>query len=241
MRLGGLQSPSGRVQKISRTPGFYFSCILTFCFSLTTHNTNIHALGGIGTRNPNKRKTADPRLRLLGYWDCYRWYNFYCGVHNTTSVGVWYLISQGLLSCDIATTLTADIYLCLLTEYSTVTLQLSCYTVTSRAHCTLKLIARTKQVNSDCNTTQYPLTQTTYKTQAQQHTAQNFSPGCVPPRPPFFSFFLSPNELLPYSAVQFLILWVKQSRLLLILDSWQMASCLLPCTAIPLHHVASFN
>jgi hypothetical protein len=49
------------------------------------------------------------------------------------------------------------------------------------------------------------------------------------------------NELLPHSAVQFLILWVKQSRSLVIIDSWQMASCLLPCTAIPLHHVVSFN
>ena len=37
--------------------------------SSTTHNTNIHAPGGIPTRNPSKRSAADPRLRPLGHWD----------------------------------------------------------------------------------------------------------------------------------------------------------------------------
>jgi hypothetical protein len=39
---------------------------------LTTHNkhnTNIHATGGIRTRNPSKRTAADPRLRPRGHWD----------------------------------------------------------------------------------------------------------------------------------------------------------------------------
>ena len=30
---------------------------------------NIHAPGGIRTRNPSKRKATIPRLRLLGHWD----------------------------------------------------------------------------------------------------------------------------------------------------------------------------
>jgi hypothetical protein len=33
------------------------------------HNTNIHALGGIRTRNPSKRAVPDPRLRQHGHWD----------------------------------------------------------------------------------------------------------------------------------------------------------------------------
>jgi len=39
-------------------------------FYLTTHNThNIHAPGGIGTPNPSKQATADPRLRPRSHWD----------------------------------------------------------------------------------------------------------------------------------------------------------------------------
>ena len=37
-----------------------------------SQETDIHAQGGIRTRNASKRKVADPRLRPLGYWDrCY--------------------------------------------------------------------------------------------------------------------------------------------------------------------------
>jgi hypothetical protein len=35
---------------------------------LTTHNTHIHAPGGIRTVNPSKRAAADPRLRPRGHW-----------------------------------------------------------------------------------------------------------------------------------------------------------------------------
>ena len=45
-------------------PGFAFSLLL-----YSTQNTNIHATGGIRTRNASKRWAADPRLRRLGYWD----------------------------------------------------------------------------------------------------------------------------------------------------------------------------
>jgi hypothetical protein len=42
-----------------------------------SQHTNIHALGGIRTRNPSRRATADPRLRPLGHWDrLSRRYNF---------------------------------------------------------------------------------------------------------------------------------------------------------------------
>ena len=67
---------------------FVFSCTLYFirtCFFvlivlhlaysslLTTQNTNIHAPGGIRTRNPSRRAAADPRLRPLGHWDRLRY------------------------------------------------------------------------------------------------------------------------------------------------------------------------
>jgi len=32
-------------------------------------DADIHAPGGIRTRNPSKRAAADPRLRLRGHWD----------------------------------------------------------------------------------------------------------------------------------------------------------------------------
>jgi hypothetical protein len=38
-------------------------------FVLTIQHTNIHALGGIRTRNPSKRSVTDPRLRPLDHWD----------------------------------------------------------------------------------------------------------------------------------------------------------------------------
>jgi hypothetical protein len=34
-----------------------------------SQQTNIHALGGNRTRNPNKPAAADLRLRPLGHWD----------------------------------------------------------------------------------------------------------------------------------------------------------------------------
>jgi hypothetical protein len=40
-------------------------CLLSLLYN--THNTNIHAPGGIRTRNPSKRSPADPRLRPLGH------------------------------------------------------------------------------------------------------------------------------------------------------------------------------
>jgi hypothetical protein len=41
-------------------------CLLSL---LTTNNTNIHAPGGIQTRNPSKRSAADPLLRADGHWN----------------------------------------------------------------------------------------------------------------------------------------------------------------------------
>jgi hypothetical protein len=34
-----------------------------------SQQTNIHALGGVGTRNPSRRLSADPRLGPLGHWN----------------------------------------------------------------------------------------------------------------------------------------------------------------------------
>ena len=45
-------------------PGY---CLLSLLYN--THNTNIHAPGGIRSRNPSKRSASDPRLRTLVHWD----------------------------------------------------------------------------------------------------------------------------------------------------------------------------
>ena len=39
------------------------------CLFSLLYNTNIHASGGIRTRNRSKRSATDPRLRPLGHWD----------------------------------------------------------------------------------------------------------------------------------------------------------------------------
>jgi hypothetical protein len=43
--------------------------VLIFVHFVFTYNTNIHASGGIRTRNRRKRMSTDPRLRQLGHWD----------------------------------------------------------------------------------------------------------------------------------------------------------------------------
>jgi hypothetical protein len=71
-------------------PGFFFSCPVFFLWSIlyclnpsvlhvtlrsivlslyNKHKTNIHALGGIRTHNPSKRKAVDPHLSPRGHWD----------------------------------------------------------------------------------------------------------------------------------------------------------------------------
>ena len=40
---------------------------LRVVYSYTTHNTNIHAPGGIRIRNTSRRSAANPRLRTLGH------------------------------------------------------------------------------------------------------------------------------------------------------------------------------
>jgi hypothetical protein len=37
--------------------------------NIRTQETNIHALKGIRTRDPNNQAAADMRLRPLGHWD----------------------------------------------------------------------------------------------------------------------------------------------------------------------------
>jgi hypothetical protein len=39
----------------------------------TPQDTDIHAPGGIRTRNPRERAAADSRLRPLGHWDRLSW------------------------------------------------------------------------------------------------------------------------------------------------------------------------
>jgi hypothetical protein len=73
--------PSAATEKIpSDTTGdFFFRFVLCSYFfvldftvcpyrTLHTDSTNIHASGGIQTRNPTKRSAADPRLRPFEYW-----------------------------------------------------------------------------------------------------------------------------------------------------------------------------
>ena len=78
--VGGLHGRSGRMRKISPPPAFFSFCpylsvayVYILCphttYSSTTHNTNIHASGGIQTRNPSQRSAAHRCLRQLGHWD----------------------------------------------------------------------------------------------------------------------------------------------------------------------------
>ena len=83
----GPQGRSERVRKISPSPEFFCFCfffVLSLYFACTAlswlswlcllsllcniHNTNIHALGGIRTRNPSMREAVELRLRPLGHW-----------------------------------------------------------------------------------------------------------------------------------------------------------------------------
>ena len=62
-RLSGPQGQSGRMREISPTPGdffvlylYFFALVLSFVITVQhTHNTTIHAPGGIRTRNPSKQ------------------------------------------------------------------------------------------------------------------------------------------------------------------------------------------
>ena len=49
-----------------------FSVLVALYLLYHAQHTNIHAPGGIRTRNPSKRAAADPRLRPLGHWDRHR-------------------------------------------------------------------------------------------------------------------------------------------------------------------------
>ena len=54
--------------------GAYFFCLdcpilYLLSFTCNTHNTNIHAPGGIRIHNPSKRSAVDPRFKSLGHWD----------------------------------------------------------------------------------------------------------------------------------------------------------------------------
>ena len=48
---------------------FYVLLLLVLPFVLTVQHTNIHASGGIRTRNLSKRAVVDPRFKPLGHWD----------------------------------------------------------------------------------------------------------------------------------------------------------------------------
>ena len=50
-------------------PCLFVLTVLAFALVYNTHNTNIHAPGGIRTRNPSKQEAAELRLRPLGHWD----------------------------------------------------------------------------------------------------------------------------------------------------------------------------
>ena len=60
---------------------------------LTTHNTNIHALGGIRTHDLSRRAAVDLRLRPRGHWDR----RIQC-VHNKISITSWNNYNQEYIS-----------------------------------------------------------------------------------------------------------------------------------------------
>jgi hypothetical protein len=60
-----------RSHTVGRTPLDEWSAPRRDLYLTTQHlqQTNIHATGGIQTRNPCKRSAVDTRLRQLGHWD----------------------------------------------------------------------------------------------------------------------------------------------------------------------------
>ena len=58
-----------------------------------SQQTNIHAPGGIWTRDPSKRPSADPCLRPLGHWDRQSWcldsFNFNCFARRNYILVLW--------------------------------------------------------------------------------------------------------------------------------------------------------
>ena len=58
-----------RHRTLSRTPLEEWSALPRSLLPDNTQQTDIHATSGIRTRNPSKRKAADPHLRPLGHWD----------------------------------------------------------------------------------------------------------------------------------------------------------------------------
>ena len=67
-----LQDDTQGYTTVGRTPLYEWSVRHRDLYLTNTQHsqqTNIHALGGIQTRNPSRRSSADPCLRPLGHWD----------------------------------------------------------------------------------------------------------------------------------------------------------------------------
>jgi hypothetical protein len=65
-------------KRVGRTPLDEWSAHRRDLYLINTQHsqqTNIHALGGIWTRNPSRRTAVEPRLRRLGHWD---WHLYVC-------------------------------------------------------------------------------------------------------------------------------------------------------------------
>ena len=54
---------------------------------LPAQRTDIHAPGGIRTRNLGRRAAADPRLRPRGHWDRYQRYLWH-GIYSIVCYGI---------------------------------------------------------------------------------------------------------------------------------------------------------
>ena len=70
-----------------------------------SQQTNIHAPGGIRTRNPSKRAAAERRLRPCGHWDrrkIYRTYNVLSLYFKLISDRRWILMCYTILQDSIA-------------------------------------------------------------------------------------------------------------------------------------------
>jgi hypothetical protein len=68
--------------------------------------TNIHAPGGIRTRNPSKRMAADLRLRPRGHWDRHRYSNM--NIHTYIHTHTYIYIDVQILLVSIHRLVSAD-------------------------------------------------------------------------------------------------------------------------------------
>ena len=74
-----------------------------------SQETNIHASGGIRTRDPSRRPAADPCLRPLGHWDRLQLILILQNTHESHFLQNSWITSESCLRFEFFTVVTVDI------------------------------------------------------------------------------------------------------------------------------------